>query len=92
MTTSVIQAAATGLPIIATRHSAFPDQVKEGENGFLVEEGDFETLAEKILYMVDHSEFWPEFGKFGRELMIKLYDTAALTQKQIEIYNKVLQD
>lgn len=90
MTTSVIQAAATGLPIIATYHSAFSDQVKEGKNGFLVPEGDYEALAERILYIMDHPELWPEFGKFGRELVLRQYDSAALIEKQIEIYKEIL--
>jgi len=90
MTTSVIQAAATGLAIIATYHSAFPDQVKEGKNGFLVPEGDYEALAEKILYLMDHPELWPEFGRFGRDLMSCQYDSAAITERQIGIYKEVL--
>ncbi len=90
MTTSVMQALATGLPAITTDHSAFPDQIKEGKNGFLVREGDYEALAEKILYMMDHSELWPAFGRFGIELVLRQYDSAALIEKQIEIYKEIL--
>jgi len=90
MTTSLIQAAATGLPVIATRHSAFPDQIIEGENGFLVNERDYRDLAEKIIYLMDHSELWPRFGHFGREHMKKTYDQKALIEKQIRLYKEVI--
>jgi len=90
MTTAVIQALVTGLPVIATKHSGFPDQVKEGKNGFLVEEGDYKALAEKILYYMDHPEIWPDFGRFGRVLMLKQYDSGSLIKKQIELYEIII--
>ena len=90
MTTSVMQAMATGLPAITTDHSAFPDQIIDGKNGFLVKEGDYEALAEKILYMIDHPELWPEFGRFGREHIKKNYDSKVLIEKQIEFYKNIL--
>lgn len=90
MTTSAIQALATGLSVIATRHSGFSDQIKDGKNGFLVDEGDYQALAEKILYMMDHPELWPQFGRFGREYMAAHYDSRPLIDKQISYYQKIL--
>jgi len=92
MTTAVMQALATGLPAIATRHSGFPDQIKEGKNGFLVDEGDYEALAEKIIYFMDHPELWPGFGTFGREHTFKNYDSKFLIEKQIKLYEGVLNE
>ena len=54
MNTIISQALATGLPVITTRHSGLPDQVIDGKNGFLVDEGDFTSLAERIIYFMDH--------------------------------------
>ena len=90
MTTSVMQAQATGLPAIATRHSAFPDQILDGKNGFLVDEGDYKVLAEKILYYMDHPEIWKEFGIFAREHVKANYDAKILIYKQIEYYKKII--
>ena len=36
----VVEAAASGLPVVATRHSGIPEAVEDGETGFLVREGD----------------------------------------------------
>ncbi|MFH1744852.1 MAG: glycosyltransferase [bacterium] len=90
MTTSVIQALATGLPVIATKHSGFPDQIEDGRNGFLVEEGDYDALAEKILFYMDHTELWGNFGVYGRKLMEEKYDCKKLIEKQIDYYYKIL--
>ena len=92
MTTSVMQALATGLPVIATLQSAFPDQIKEGKNGFLVPEGDYKLLAEKILYYMDHRGIWSEFSKFGRKHVLENYDAKLLIDKQVECYYDILED
>lgn len=86
----ISQALATGLPVITTRHSGLPDQVKDGKNGYLVDEGDYQALAEKILYYFDHSEMWPNFSRYGREHVEKNYNSAILMEKQINFYKKIL--
>ena len=90
MNVIISQALATGLPVIATKHSGLPDQVKDGQNGFLVEEGDYRSLAEKILYMMEHPEIWPELGLFGREHIKRNYNSPDLIERQIEFYYEVL--
>jgi glycosyltransferase involved in cell wall biosynthesis len=37
-----------GLPVVATRISSIPDQVHDGEDGFLVDPGDVDGLAEAL--------------------------------------------
>jgi len=90
MTTSVIQALATGLPCIATKHSAFPDQIIDGKNGFLVEEGDYKALAERIIFCLDNPELWPEYGRYGRKLAEEKYDAGPLIKEQINSYIEIL--
>lgn len=91
MTTSAIQALAMGLPCITTNHSGFREQVVDGKNGYIVPEGDWQALGEKILYALDHHELWPEFGMFGREYMKARYDNKVLIEKQVAIYNSVIE-
>jgi len=92
MTTAVLQALVTGLPAITTRHGAFSEQIKEGKNGFMVDEGDYRVLAEKILYLMDHPELWPEFGRFGREHVLKNFNFKSLMEEQIRIYENILHE
>ena len=88
----ISQALATGLPVITTRHSGLPDQVIEGKNGFLVDEGDFTSLAERIIYFMDHPEIWAQMSAFGLHHVQANYDTAVLIEKQIHYYNKILDE
>jgi len=50
---AIMEAGATGLPVIATRHAGIPDVVVEGETGFLVDEGDVPGMAKHMLRLVD---------------------------------------
>ncbi len=44
----VLEAGASGLPVVATRHAGIPDAVVEGETGLLVEERDVAGMAAHI--------------------------------------------
>jgi colanic acid/amylovoran biosynthesis glycosyltransferase len=96
MTLSVMQALATGLPAITTRHSGFPDQIIgfpdqiiEGKDGYMVEEGDYRALAEKILLYMSEPERWGAMGRFGRDLMKQTYDSEVLVNKQVDLYRSL---
>ena len=86
MNTVVSQALATGLPVVVTRHSGLPEQVVDGRNGAIAEEGDPCALAEMILLLLEHPERWPEFGRFGRNHVSAHYDAQQLIDRQIADY------
>ncbi|MBK9337749.1 MAG: glycosyltransferase family 4 protein [Lewinellaceae bacterium] len=55
----LLEAQATGLPVLATRHYDIPDEVQHTHTGFLVEEGDAPALADAIrtLYRMDNEPY-----------------------------------
>ena len=59
---SIIEAGATGLPVVSTRHAGIPDVVIEGETGFLVDEGDVRGMAECMLRMIKEPELAGRMG------------------------------
>jgi len=92
MNVVISQALATGLPVIATKHSGLPDQVIDGKNGFLVDEGDFRSLAEKILHFIVHPHIWPQLSISGRNHVKEKYDSDTLIDEQIQCYEEILKD
>lgn len=90
MNVIISQALATGLPVIATRHSGLPDQVHDGRNGFLVPEADYQALAEKIIEMIEHPERWPAMGHQGRDWVNQQFDAERLIDRQVEWYYQIV--
>ena len=66
---SITEALAGGLPVVATRHSGIPEVVREGETGYIVDEGDIEGMATAIVRLARQPERWDEFGRNGRRLL-----------------------
>ena len=50
---SVLEAMATGLPVVATRHGGIPEAVDHGRTGFLVAEEDHVALANAMQLIVE---------------------------------------
>jgi colanic acid/amylovoran biosynthesis glycosyltransferase len=46
---AILEALAMNVPVVSTIHSGIPEVVKDGYNGFLVQENDFQNMA-KIVY------------------------------------------
>jgi len=63
----ILEAGASGLPVISTRHAGIPDVVIEGETGFLVDEGDVEGMAKHMLRMAEDPALAARLGQAARK-------------------------
>jgi colanic acid/amylovoran biosynthesis glycosyltransferase len=64
---AVLEAGATGLPVVATRHAGIRDAVIEAETGFLVDEGDVEGMAACMIRLAKDPTLAAKLGSAGRE-------------------------
>jgi len=92
MNTTISEALATGLPVVATRHSGFPDQVIDGKNGYLANEADPEDFAAKILDYMEHPERWGRVSDAARAHALAYYDRKALIGRQFDRYQRIVPD
>jgi colanic acid/amylovoran biosynthesis glycosyltransferase len=64
---SILEAGASGLPVVATRHAGIPDAVIEGETGFLVAEHDVAGMANQMLQIAQSPQLAAEMGNRARQ-------------------------
>lgn len=62
---AMAEAMASSKPVVATRFAGAEDLIVDGENGFIVEQKDCKTMAEKILYLLNNPEVAKEMGRRG---------------------------
>jgi glycosyltransferase involved in cell wall biosynthesis len=71
---TLLEAMATGLPVVATRVGGNPEVVANGETGLLVPARDPHTLAEAMLQVARDEELQREMGREGRERVERYFD------------------
>ncbi|MBF0431249.1 MAG: glycosyltransferase [Fibrobacteria bacterium] len=74
--TVLLEAQASGMPIIASWHDDIPNVVLDGKNAFLSEERDIEGLRKNILKMVSCHGDWPAMSKIGHDFILANHDVS----------------
>jgi glycosyltransferase involved in cell wall biosynthesis len=87
---SVIEALAAELPVVATRVGGVPDVVTDGEDGFLVDAGATDDLAERLGRLARDPELRARMGKKGRERVLPRYAVERLVDDVDELYRSLL--
>jgi colanic acid/amylovoran biosynthesis glycosyltransferase len=83
---SLMEAQASGLPVLSTRHSGIPELVVDGETGILVPERDTEALAAGLLRLIEHPQEWSRMGREGRKTVEKRFNIESLTRDLVKLY------
>jgi glycosyltransferase involved in cell wall biosynthesis len=89
---SAIEALAAGRPVVATRVGGVPDVVRDGEDGFLVEAGDTDELADRLEQLARDPALRKRMGKQGRERVLPRYAVDRLVQDVDELYRSLLSE
>ncbi|TIT21299.1 MAG: glycosyltransferase [Mesorhizobium sp.] len=67
---SILEAMASALPLVATRHSGIPEAVVDGETGILVDEHDIESMAKAFASLLEEPRRAAEMGHAGRRRVL----------------------
>jgi glycosyltransferase involved in cell wall biosynthesis len=88
---SFVQAMFVGTPVIATRIAGAPEVIRDGHDGLLVEPGDPQALARRVVEMLDlPPEARTELGRKGRERAVELFDEAEVLNDLFRAYDRLL--
>jgi colanic acid/amylovoran biosynthesis glycosyltransferase len=71
--TVIMEAMATGLPVVSTTIGGIPEMVVENETGFLVQPGDASALAGRIEQLADNRALAQTLGRAGYQRAQELF-------------------
>jgi glycosyltransferase involved in cell wall biosynthesis len=85
----LLEAMASGKPLIGSKVGGIPMQIREGWNGFLVEPGNEEQLSERIRYLIENEEQRKIMGKNSKKLAKEEFDWRKITGRYLKVYEAV---
>jgi colanic acid/amylovoran biosynthesis glycosyltransferase len=89
---TIIEMAASGMPIVSTRHCDIPGVIIDGETGFLAQEDNIYDLTAKINTLIDQKNCWNNLLAKSRNHIEKEFNAKIQGIRLSKIYNDVLQE
>ncbi len=88
---SAIEALGGGRPVVATRVGGVPDVVREGIDGFLVDPGDVDAMAERLARLAADPSLRRRMGEAGRASVRERYSVERLLDDVDRLYRELLE-
>jgi glycosyltransferase involved in cell wall biosynthesis len=89
---SAIEALAGGRPVVATRVGGVPDVVRDGVDGFLVEPGDVDAMADRLAALASDRDLRRRMGEAGSADVHQRYSVERLLDDIDRLYRRLLAD
>ena len=87
---SLIEAMATGCPVVATRVGGVPDLIADGETGRLVPPGDREAMADALLALFQEPERTARMADLARRQVLERHQATRLIADVDRLYGELL--
>jgi glycosyltransferase involved in cell wall biosynthesis len=87
----VMEAMASGLPVVAANSGALPELVGENDNGFLFTPGDYKEMGEKLIKVLEDEELYKKFSNRSLE-KIKKHDFMNIVTEVENLYKSLIEN
>ncbi len=84
---TVLEAMAAGVPVVATRVGGVPEQVVDGETGFLFEPGDPSAAAAAVERILADPDGAARLGDAGRERVRREFGRERMVSETVALYD-----
>lgn len=88
--TTLLEAQASGVPVLATYHADIPEVVLDGHSGYLSPERNVDALAHRLRDLISQAGNWAEMGRAGRRHIEQNYDAFKETTRLERLYSMLL--
>jgi glycosyltransferase involved in cell wall biosynthesis len=89
---AVLEAMASGLPVVCSRLGGLPEVVRDGETGFLVQPGAVDELRDRLALLLADPALAARMGRSGRERVLQQFTWDACAQRCLDAYEELLPD
>jgi len=86
---TILEAMATGLPVIATAVGGNTELVKQGETGLLVPSSDPDAMAQAMLSLLNDKEKRQQLSENSHQRVIENFSIQAMVAKYTEVYDSL---
>lgn len=85
---TILEAMATGLPVIATRVGGNPELVVDGQTGWLVEKEDVQAMTEAMLRLVFDEEMRQRFAAASYQRALHEFSIDSMVARYQQVYDR----
>jgi colanic acid/amylovoran biosynthesis glycosyltransferase len=86
----IIEMAATGMPLISTKHCDIPEVIQDGVTGLLAAETNVDELINHLQWLVNHPQEWGKMLEAGRKRVELEYNAQLQGEKLGNIYQEII--
>ena len=86
---SLLEAMATGLPVVVTNTGGNPEIVVEGQSGFLFPVGDVQQLTERLIALRNRKDLRVELGQQAVRRMREEFSVESMSQNYDRVYSSL---
>src|SRR5205823_12564085 len=86
----LLEAMASGTPVVCSRLGGLPEVVQHGVTGFLVEPGDVDELHDRIATLLTDARLAARMGSRARELVLDRFTWQARAARCLAAYDDLL--
>ena len=89
MSNALVEAICVGLPIVTTKVSGTEELIKNGENGFIVNIGDKDSMAKALTKIIEDENLQNQFAEKNKAQAIK-FETNTIVNQWEDLVNSVV--
>lgn len=90
MPAAVIEAGMAGVPVAGFALGGVPEVVLDGQTGVLADPGNVESLALRVLELLDNDERRRAMGRAARERCLSRFEIGPIAQQYLSLYEEVM--
>lgn len=83
---AVLEAMASGTPVIASRTGGLPEVIREGETGFLVTPGDVDALRDRLAQLLNDRALARRLGANARQDVLERFTWSKVAERCLDAY------